>query len=83
MHPSLLKAFQRHQEHDLKHLNLVDLIITKQNKLNLLTILWCMMPIIIYVLNITHNIQLNYQYNYVNLITYLHHLSKLHMLNVK
>jgi hypothetical protein len=33
MHPYVLRAFQRHQEHDLKHLNLVDLISTKQNKL--------------------------------------------------
>ncbi len=32
MHPSLLRAFQRHQEHDLKHPSLVDLITTKQNK---------------------------------------------------
>jgi hypothetical protein len=29
---SLSKAFQRHQEHDLKHPGLVDLITTKQNK---------------------------------------------------
>jgi hypothetical protein len=33
MHPSVSRAFQRHQEHDLKHPSLVDLIITKQNKL--------------------------------------------------
>jgi hypothetical protein len=33
MHPSLSRAFQRHQEHDLKHPSSVDLIITKQNKL--------------------------------------------------
>jgi hypothetical protein len=32
MHPSLSRAFQRHQKHDLKHPNLVDLISTKQNK---------------------------------------------------
>jgi len=32
MHPSSLRAFQRHQEHNLKHPNLVDLITTKQNK---------------------------------------------------
>jgi hypothetical protein len=35
MHPFSLKAFQRHQERDLKHLGLVDLIganKTKQNK---------------------------------------------------
>jgi hypothetical protein len=33
MHPSLSRAFQRHQEHDLKHPSLVDLITTKQSKL--------------------------------------------------
>jgi len=33
MHPSLSRAFQRHQEHDLKHPGSVDLITTKQNKL--------------------------------------------------
>jgi hypothetical protein len=33
MHPSLSRAFQRHQEHNLKHPGWVDLIITKQNKL--------------------------------------------------
>ncbi len=33
MHPSLLRAFQRHQEHNLKHSGLMDLITTKQNKL--------------------------------------------------
>jgi len=32
MHPSSSRAFQRHQEHDLEHLGLVDLIGTKQNK---------------------------------------------------
>ncbi len=32
MHPSSSRAFQRHQEHDLKHPPLVDLITTKQNK---------------------------------------------------
>jgi hypothetical protein len=26
MHPSLMRAFQRHQEHDMGHLGLVDLI---------------------------------------------------------
>jgi len=31
--PFSLRDFQRHQEHDLKHLGLVDLITTKQNKL--------------------------------------------------
>jgi hypothetical protein len=30
--PSSSRAFQRHQEHDLKHPSLVDLITTKQNK---------------------------------------------------
>jgi hypothetical protein len=30
--PSLSRAFQRHQEHDLKHPGSVDLITTKQNK---------------------------------------------------
>jgi hypothetical protein len=33
MHPSSSRAFQRHQEHNLKHLSSVDLIITKQNKI--------------------------------------------------
>ncbi len=32
MHPTSSRAFQRHQEHDLKHPLLVDLITTKQNK---------------------------------------------------
>jgi hypothetical protein len=32
-HPSSSRAFQRHQEHDLKHPGLVDLITTKQNTL--------------------------------------------------
>jgi len=36
VHPFLLKAFQRHQEHDLKHPSLVDFISTKQNKTNYL-----------------------------------------------
>jgi hypothetical protein len=36
MHASLSKAFQKHQEHDLKHPGLVDLIITKRNKTNYL-----------------------------------------------
>jgi hypothetical protein len=31
MQPSSLRAFQRHQEHDLKHPGSVDLIITIQN----------------------------------------------------
>jgi len=34
MHPSSSRAFQRHQEHDLKHLGSVDLITTKQKKTN-------------------------------------------------
>jgi hypothetical protein len=34
MHPSSSRAFQRHQEHDLKHPHLVDLITTIQNKTN-------------------------------------------------
>jgi hypothetical protein len=40
-------------------------------------ILWCMMPIIIYIFDKTHNIQLCYDYYYVNLITYFHHMVKL------
>jgi hypothetical protein len=40
------------------------------------------MPIIIYIFNVTHNIG-GYAYNYINLITYLYHMAKLHMLNVK
>jgi len=36
-----------------------------------------MMPIIIYIFNIIHNIQLGYDYNYVHLITYIHHVAKL------
>jgi hypothetical protein len=35
-HRELSKAFQRHQEHNLKHPGSVDLIITKQNKTNYL-----------------------------------------------
>jgi hypothetical protein len=31
-HPSSSRAFQRHQEHDLKHPGYMDLITTKQNK---------------------------------------------------
>jgi hypothetical protein len=34
MHPSSLRAFQRQEEHDLKHPGLVDLITKKQNKTN-------------------------------------------------
>jgi hypothetical protein len=37
MHTSSLTAFQRHQEHDLKHPRFVDLITTKQNKTNYLS----------------------------------------------
>jgi hypothetical protein len=33
MQTSSARAFQRHQEHDLKHPGSVDLITTKQNKL--------------------------------------------------
>ncbi len=33
MHPSLSRAFQRHQEHNLKHLGSMVFIITKHNKL--------------------------------------------------
>jgi hypothetical protein len=33
MHTSSSRAFQRYQEHDLKHPGLVNLIVTKQNKL--------------------------------------------------
>jgi len=33
IHPCWSRTFQRHQEHDLKHPALVDLITTKQNKL--------------------------------------------------
>jgi hypothetical protein len=46
-------------------------------------ILWCMMSIIIYIFDIIHDIQLNYDYSNVNLITYLDHVAKLHMLTVK
>jgi uncharacterized membrane protein YagU involved in acid resistance len=42
-----------------------------------------MTPIIIYIFYIIHNIQLGYDYNYVNLITYWHYMAKLHMLNIK
>jgi hypothetical protein len=41
------------------------------------------MSIVVYIFDIIHNIQLSYDYNYVNLITYLHHVAKLYMLNVK
>jgi hypothetical protein len=34
--PSLLRAFERHQEQDLKHPGSVELITTKQNKTNYL-----------------------------------------------
>jgi hypothetical protein len=36
IHPSLSRALQKHQEHDLKHPGLVDLIIAKRNKTNYL-----------------------------------------------
>jgi hypothetical protein len=32
MHPSSLRAFQRHQEHNLKHPSSVDLIVTNKTK---------------------------------------------------
>jgi len=32
MHPSSSRAFERHHEHNLKHLNSVDLITTKRKK---------------------------------------------------
>jgi hypothetical protein len=32
-HAPLLRAFQRHQEHDLEHPSSLDLITTKQNKI--------------------------------------------------
>jgi hypothetical protein len=35
------------------------------------------MSVIIYMFYITHNIELYYDYNYVNLITYLRHAAKL------
>jgi hypothetical protein len=38
---------------------------------------------LIYIFYKTHNLQLGNEYNYVNLITYLDHVAKLHMLNVK
>ncbi len=41
MHPSSSRAFQRHQEHDLKHPGLTDLITTKQNKLPCFIDRWC------------------------------------------
>jgi hypothetical protein len=41
------------------------------------------MLIIISIFDTTHNIQLGYEYKYITLITYLHHMAKLHMLNVK
>jgi len=34
MHPSSSRSFQKHQEHNLKHLGLVGLITTKQIKTN-------------------------------------------------
>jgi hypothetical protein len=42
-----------------------------------------MMSIIIYIFDVIHNIHIKYDYNYVNLITDLYHVAKLHMLNVK
>jgi hypothetical protein len=46
-------------------------------------ILWGILSIINYIFYRIHNIQLNNAYNYVNLITFLHHVAKLHMLSVK
>jgi hypothetical protein len=40
MHPSSSRAFQRHQQHNLKHPSSVDLITTKQNKTNYLLPSW-------------------------------------------
>jgi hypothetical protein len=40
MHPSSSRAFQRDQEHDLKHPSLMDLIRTKQNKQTTLLHKW-------------------------------------------
>ncbi len=37
MHPYLQRAFQRYQEHDLKHLNLGDRNITNKTKQNFLS----------------------------------------------
>jgi hypothetical protein len=37
MHPSSSRAFQRHQEHNLRHPSSVDLITTKQNKASYLS----------------------------------------------
>jgi len=39
-----------------------------------------MMSSTIYIFNITHSVQLGYDYNYVNLIKYLHHATKLHVM---
>ncbi len=44
----------------------------------LLNFMIYMMSIIIYIFNIIHNVELGYDYNYVNLITYLQHVAKLH-----
>jgi hypothetical protein len=42
------------------------------------------MSIIIYIsIELTIYNYLGYDYNYIKLITYLHHIAKLHMLNVK
>ncbi len=41
MHPSSWRAFERHQELDLKHHGLVDLVTPKQNKLPSFIDRWC------------------------------------------
>jgi hypothetical protein len=45
----------------------------------LLNFMMYMMSIIIYIFKIIHNVELGYDYNYVNLITYLPHVAKLHV----
>jgi hypothetical protein len=44
MHPSLSRAFPRHEEYGLKHPGSVDLITTKQNKLPSFIDRSCMNP---------------------------------------
>jgi hypothetical protein len=53
--------------------------------MNVLVKLYFMMydVISLYIFDKIHNIQLSYDYNYDNLITYLHHVIQLHMLNLK
>jgi len=45
----------------------------------LLRFMMYMMSFIIYIFNIIHNVELGYDNNYINLITYLHHVAKLHV----